>query len=287
MSVLLFLFGSWKSRRPNSKLVQGLFLFFKSDHSMKNNHVDAIVTILIFSSVYWVVPVDQTVELHNQIHLLKIQHHEQLEQLNRERKCLLTWHNFDNLSFSYFGGFVIVNDKLQKEVTVSVSEKENQFQQQVIIMNSLNGRGNFELFFFGLLNKIVGSKRGCMDGRMDCPSCRWAGPVGTSTGGRKSWPSGGGRGGRIVIGPGAQNLAAEDRCPSRENQRSAGRKRTTREKYPAGSGNPSSGIFKKKKRPLNCSAILGWSFYLLSLTPFYQLKLPHLPVFSIINWWSV
>ena len=28
------------------------------------------------------------VELRNQIHLLKNQHHDQLEQLNRERKCI-------------------------------------------------------------------------------------------------------------------------------------------------------------------------------------------------------
>lgn len=52
--------------------------------------------------------VDQTVELHNQIHLLKIQHHEQLEQLKRE-----------------------LNDKLQKELTITLAEKENQFQQQL------------------------------------------------------------------------------------------------------------------------------------------------------------
>uniref|UniRef100_A0A0P6E3S4 Uncharacterized protein n=1 Tax=Daphnia magna TaxID=35525 RepID=A0A0P6E3S4_9CRUS len=51
---------------------------------------------------------DQTVELHNQIHLLKIQHHEQLEQLKRE-----------------------LNDKLQKELTITLAEKENQFQQQL------------------------------------------------------------------------------------------------------------------------------------------------------------
>lgn len=43
---------------------------------------------LFFSFSNLPVPVDQTVELHNQIHLLKIQHHEQLEQLKRERKCL-------------------------------------------------------------------------------------------------------------------------------------------------------------------------------------------------------
>ncbi|XP_057372483.1 rho-associated protein kinase 1-like isoform X2 [Daphnia carinata] len=52
--------------------------------------------------------VDQTVELHNQIHLLKIQHHEQLEQLKREH-----------------------NDKFQKEMTIALAEKENQFQQQL------------------------------------------------------------------------------------------------------------------------------------------------------------
>ncbi|KAI9561111.1 hypothetical protein GHT06_012067 [Daphnia sinensis] len=51
---------------------------------------------------------DQTVELHNQIHLLKIQHHEQLEQLKRE-----------------------LNDKLQKELTLALAEKEIQFQQQL------------------------------------------------------------------------------------------------------------------------------------------------------------
>lgn len=48
------------------------------------------------------------VELRNQIHLLKNQHHDQLEQLNRE-----------------------LNDKLQKEMTITLAEKENQFQQQL------------------------------------------------------------------------------------------------------------------------------------------------------------
>ncbi|XP_046633489.1 putative uncharacterized protein DDB_G0271606 isoform X2 [Daphnia pulicaria] len=51
------------------------------------------------------------VELRNQIHLLKNQHHDQLEQLNRELST--------------------VSDKLQKEMTIALAEKENQFQQQL------------------------------------------------------------------------------------------------------------------------------------------------------------
>lgn len=99
----------------------------------------------------------------------------------------------------------------------------------------------FFVVVFCFDESLVGSERSGLDSRMDCPSGGRAHRVGASAGGREGSSSGGGRGGRVLIGRGAKVVAAEDRCPSRENAGSAGWERATGEEHPAGSGSPSSG----------------------------------------------
>lgn len=101
------------------------------------------IFLFFLSSFLLIHAADQAVivELRNQIHLLKNQHHDQLEQLNRERKwrnnekChdIRTSSSHHSLSNSVSRRFIFSadNDKFQKEMTIALAEKENQFQQQV------------------------------------------------------------------------------------------------------------------------------------------------------------